>query len=90
MQPFMRGIMTFDDYNYKNVNDYVLVEEPKDPKKRQLDLQERLEDKSQNSKEHMASKLTEQSLIEVEYAAGDFKHEQITIIPSQSELEEIK
>jgi len=34
----MRGIMTFDDYNYKNVNDYVLVEEPKDPKKRQLDL----------------------------------------------------
>ena len=25
---FTRGIMTFDDYNYKNVNDYVLVTEP--------------------------------------------------------------
>ena len=46
MQPFMRGIMTFDDYNYKNVNDYVLVEEPRDPNKRSLDIKERLEDKS--------------------------------------------
>ena len=26
--PFMRGIMNFDDYNYKNFNDYVLIEEP--------------------------------------------------------------
>lgn len=25
----MRGIMNFDDYNYKSFNDYVLVEEPK-------------------------------------------------------------
>lgn len=37
-QPFMRGIMEFDDYNYKNINDYVLIEEPKDPNKRKLDL----------------------------------------------------
>lgn len=29
--PFMRGIMNFDDYNYKSFNDYVLVEEPKTP-----------------------------------------------------------
>jgi len=27
--PFMRGIMNFDDYNYKSYNDYVLIEEPK-------------------------------------------------------------
>ena len=26
--PFMRGIMTFDDYNYDSFNDYVLVEAP--------------------------------------------------------------
>ena len=26
--PFMRGIMNFDDYNYKSFNDYVLLEEP--------------------------------------------------------------
>lgn len=27
-RPFTRGIMTFDDYNYSTVNDYVLVVEP--------------------------------------------------------------
>jgi len=27
--PFMRGIMNFDDYNYKQYNSFVLVEEPK-------------------------------------------------------------
>ena len=26
--PFMRGIMTFDDYNYQNYNDLVLLEDP--------------------------------------------------------------
>ena len=26
--PFMRGIMNFDDYNYKQFNDFVLVEQP--------------------------------------------------------------
>ncbi len=26
--PFMRGIMTFDDFNYKMFNDYVLIEQP--------------------------------------------------------------
>jgi hypothetical protein len=37
--PFMRGIMNFDDYNYKSFNDYVFLEEPtevegKDDKKK--------------------------------------------------------
>lgn len=27
--PFMRGIMQFDDYNYKQYNSFVLIEEPK-------------------------------------------------------------
>ncbi len=26
--PFMRGIMNFDDYNYKTINQFVLIEEP--------------------------------------------------------------
>ena len=26
----MRGIMTFDDYNYKSFNEYMLMEEPKE------------------------------------------------------------
>jgi hypothetical protein len=28
--PFMRGIMSFDDYNYTVFNPYVLVGDPKD------------------------------------------------------------
>jgi hypothetical protein len=42
----MRGIMTFDDYNYKSLNEYVLIEEPSDPNKRKIDLEERMEDRS--------------------------------------------
>lgn len=28
LHPFMRGIMNFDDYNYRQYNSYILVEEP--------------------------------------------------------------
>lgn len=31
--PFMRGIMQFDDYNYSNYNDYVLLKEPEEAAK---------------------------------------------------------
>lgn len=34
--PFMRGIMTFDDYNYNQFNEYVLIEEPKLVEKRRI------------------------------------------------------
>jgi len=30
--PFMRGIMQFDDYNYRRFNHYVLLEEPTNPR----------------------------------------------------------
>lgn len=46
MQPFMRGIMTFDDYNYKNLNEYVLIEEPNDFLKRKKELDSRMDDVS--------------------------------------------
>lgn len=59
MQPFMRGIMLFDDYNYKNLNEYVLIEEPIDENKKKIDLEERLEDRSQKSKELGANRLTQ-------------------------------
>jgi len=29
--PFQRGIMTFDDYNYSQYNDYVLITDPQNP-----------------------------------------------------------
>jgi hypothetical protein len=29
-QPFQRGVMTFDDYNYNMTNQYILIEEPQD------------------------------------------------------------
>ena len=39
--PFMRGVMDFDDYNYKLYNPYVLLKEPVDPneKKRMANLE---------------------------------------------------
>jgi hypothetical protein len=30
----MRGIMNFDDYNYKSFNDFVLLEEPTEVEKK--------------------------------------------------------
>lgn len=48
--PFARGALNFDDFNYENINQYVLLEEPadkpqqlvKDASKRNLNNQERL------------------------------------------------
>ena len=34
--PFMRGIMGFDDYNYNNINELVLIEEPARAERRKL------------------------------------------------------
>ena len=34
--PFMRGIMEFDDYNYSNLNDFILLEEPAMAEKRRI------------------------------------------------------
>lgn len=41
-QPFTRGIMNFDDYNYKAFNPYVLVKEPTDPSEAINELEKRL------------------------------------------------
>jgi hypothetical protein len=38
----MRGIMNFDDYNYKGLNELILVEEPRDIEKRKLDVEQRM------------------------------------------------
>ena len=40
--PFMRGIMSFDDFNYRAFNDYVLVEEPKNASETINELEKRL------------------------------------------------
>lgn len=36
VHPFSRGIMAFDDYNYKSHNDYVMVEEPWESEKNRI------------------------------------------------------
>lgn len=41
-QPFMRGIMNFDDFNYKAFNPYVLIEEPENPSETINELEKRL------------------------------------------------
>jgi hypothetical protein len=41
--PFMRGIMSFDDYNYKQYNQYVLIEEPYESARKRQIQQERKE-----------------------------------------------
>lgn len=35
---FQRGIMSSDDYNYSNINQYILVDENEDDRKKTLDL----------------------------------------------------
>jgi hypothetical protein len=32
----MRGIMTFDDYNYSQINSYILIEEPVNSEKQRI------------------------------------------------------
>ena len=65
-QPFMRGIMEFDDYNYKNLNEYVLIEEPKDLNRRKLDLKERTEIRSQQSNEIASNRLTQLTMLDLD------------------------
>lgn len=81
----MRGIMEFDDYNYKNINKYVLIEEPKDIKKRKKDLQERLDSRSENLSMH-TDKITYQSIQEFRKETKNFAHEIITLPLSEIEL----
>lgn len=86
--PFMRGIMEFDDYNYKVHNPYVLVEDPK------LAEAEPLAEKKEPPKLYAVDKAardcTERSLscknldMSVE---KDYVHDIITIKPSEMELE---
>lgn len=86
-QPFMRGIMEFDDYNYKNINKYVLIEEPKDINRRKQDLQERLDSRSENLSMH-TDKITQQSMQEFRKETKNFDHEIITLPLSEIEIVE--
>jgi len=83
----MRGIMEFDDYNYKNINKYVLIEEPKDINRRKQDLQERLDSRSENLSMH-TDKITQQSMQEFRKETKNFDHEIITLPLSEIEIVE--
>lgn len=82
--PFMRGIMTFDDFNYTQFNDYVLLEEPSQIEKQRLvEERKRLNtQKRQNADfDGAASTLSAENVLGV--PKRKFKHELITIQPSE-------
>jgi len=79
--------MEFDDYNYKNINKYVLIEEPKDINRRKQDLQERLDSRSENLSMH-TDKITQQSMQEFRKEIKNFDHEIITLPLSEIEIVE--
>jgi len=45
--PFARGALNFDDFNYNNVNQYVLLEEPADKREALRKRREALKLKTQ-------------------------------------------
>ena len=86
--PFMRGIMTFDDYNYKQYNSYVLISEPGQSEKRRI-LQDRksLGSFKKDNKLRSQSSLSEENLREVDLFRRSFVHETITLPNSDNELD---
>lgn len=94
MTPFMRGIMAFDDYNYDQYNEYILIQDPneianekggagkdKNFKKRNYDdpLAELL------AKKETKSNFSEKNLVKMQEKR--YKHDAITIPPTTADLE---
>jgi hypothetical protein len=80
-QPFMRGIMNFDDFNYKAFNPYVLIQEPENPSETINELEKRLSAKEKISNEN--NKLSEDQMSLVAQNTTPFLHEQTTLPPSK-------
>ena len=87
----MRGIMNFDDYNYRLYNRYVLVEDPSISNKKETEKVVPLPPTNKkltiDGKEIMA--LSEKNLDTKEERNFDepYYHDAITIEPSEYELE---
>lgn len=74
----MRGIMSFDDYNYKQYNQYVLIEEPcESARRRQIEMErkefKKLGDNPQRS-------LVPKNLSKI---PDDFIHDEMNLSPDR-------
>ena len=79
--PFMRGVMEFDDYNYKLYNPYVLLKEPEDEahKRRMAKLD------AKQLQGDMSEKLSAKA---IERYEADYEHDAIRVEPSEAEKRE--
>ena len=77
--------MNFDDYNYKAVNNYVLVSAPKDLTSKVSDLQRLIGENETENSEALSQKLklTQKSLQD----RKEFKHDLIEIETEDNEQE---
>lgn len=92
----MRGIMTFDDYNYRQLNQYVLIEEPGEKERRliQQDREQILTQKLSKEKAGQSSRpmstLSKENLYEnasnYHNRKGGFMHDSISIPLSEKEV----
>ena len=90
-RPFTRGIMTFDDFNYRQFNEHILLEEPQPVDKLKI-IKER---KQMSNTEIVGSVLDSQDhqLTEDNMASApqlDFVHSVITVEPSDFQIQEQK
>lgn len=59
--PFMRGIMNFDDYNYKSLNDFIFVKYPGESQETEFDLQKEIQGRKKSEKNSGKVKLTNET-----------------------------
>lgn len=90
-RPFTRGIMTFDDFNYRQFNEHILLEEPQPVDKLKI-IKERkymstmtVVESVLDSQDHQ---LTEENMASSPQL--DFVHSLITVEPSDIEIQEKK
>ena len=86
--PFMRGIMTFDDYNYEQFNQYILISEPHESeKKRIINDRKVIGDVGSIGKSSSENKFFSVDNLENKIEEKKYQHEALTLEPSEYELE---
>jgi hypothetical protein len=79
--PFTRGIMTFDDYNYNQLNDFILQTAPEDHFSRPV--AQTLPHDRHKSSEHF----TEQNLHSARVTSHKYNHDAITLASQEQASE---
>lgn len=88
--PFRRGIMNFDDYNYRAFNNLILVKEPNEPILAIKELESRLKTNETDEKSLKESKENSRKAFGTDIAYLDntvesFKQDVFTLPPSKAE-----